>query len=127
MVCFEVEIAVPLSQRHDSNNVFLQRIDHLRKHYNGDPLQSFVKQNYRHLRFAFCDEDAVGFLRDVPHATICVQIKFIRTDILLYSNYKYTGTSSVPPKQLLLKKVYWMASSLERWYQPTQSFQKLGI
>lgn len=119
MVCFEIEIAFPLSWRDDSNNVFLHRIEHLRKHYNGDALQTSLKETYQHLTFAFCDEDAVGFLRDVPHPTICVQIKFLRTDVALYSNYKYTGRKVVPPKAPLLKKVYWMASSLERWYRPT--------
>ncbi len=115
MVCFDVEIAYPISSRFQTNQTFERRIEHLRKHHRGDPLSQSFQGNLKHIRLAFCDEDAVAFLRDVPQPTFCVSIKLLRSDLLLYSNFKYTTTWVKPPRHPLLKKIYWTASSLEKW------------
>lgn len=122
MVCFEIEIAYPLT-REKSNVVYERRISHLRKHYCADPLHSERNGEFQHETFAVCDEDAVGFLRDLPIPTFCVKIKILRTDIFLYTHYKYTGIYVYPPKHILCKKVYWQASSLQKYYTciPTTS------
>lgn len=117
MVCFEVEIAYPLIAREDSNLTFLERIYHLSKHYRADAISTSRNGSFLHLTFAICNEDASGFLRDLPFPTFCVKIRILRSDNLLYSNYKYTGIYVYPPKLLLLKQVYWQASSLQKYYQ----------
>ena len=115
MVCFDVEIAYPVSERHQNNVVFEQRIEHLRKLHRGDILSKKFEGNLQHQRFSFCNEDAFAFLRDVPQPTFCVSIKLLRSDLYLYKNYKYTKQCVKPPKHLLLKKIFWTASSLEKW------------
>jgi hypothetical protein len=128
MVCLELEIAFPIPPRYASEQTYLQRIDHLRKHYNADFIAKHYKGDFVHALFAVCDEEAAGFLRDLPAPTFCVKISYLRNDTVLYTNYKYTGLYTPAPKILILKKIYWLASSLEKW-QPKfpQSFQKLGI
>jgi hypothetical protein len=115
MVCFIVEIAYPFVERHQNHLVFEQRIEHLRKLHCGDRLSKTLQNGFQHQRFSFCDEDTFAFLRDVPEPTFCVSIKLLRSDLYLYSNYKYTSKSIKPPKHLLLKKIFWTASSLEKW------------
>jgi len=115
MVCFDIEIAYPVSERRQTNQTYERRIEHLRHHYRADPLSQEFYGAYKHLRFALCDEDAVSFLRDVPQPTFCVSIKLLRSDSFLYSNGKYTKRWIKAPKHLLLKKIYWTASSLEKW------------
>jgi hypothetical protein len=122
MVCFDIVLAYPLSPRHASNEVFAQRIEHLRKHYGADSLGEAYQGNLKLTRFAVCDEDAIAFLRDVPHPTFCVSIFLLRTTTPLYTNYKATGHYIKPPQHLLLKKVYWTASKLEKW-QPIQTIE----
>lgn len=118
MVCFDIEIACPVSERNQTNQTYERRIEHLRRHYRGDPLSHRFEGSLKILRFALCDEDAIAFLRDVPQPTFCVSIKILRTNVYLYTNRKYTKQSCVPPKHLLLKKMFWTASSLEKW-QPS--------
>lgn len=118
MVCFEIMLAYPVSERKRNNVVFDTRMEHLRKHYRADSLGETYDKNMKYTIYAVCDEDAVAFLRDVPNPTFCVSIKILRTDAVLYSNYKFTGKYIQPPHHLLLKKVYWRAAQLQKW-QPT--------
>ena len=118
MVCFDIVLAYPLSSRHRANEVFDQRLEHLRKHYRADSLGELYEGGLKLTRFAICDEDAVAFLRDVPNPTFCISITLLRSDTLLYSNYKATGQSIRPPQHLLLKQVYWTAAKLEKWQPP---------
>ena len=123
MVCFEVEIAYPLAKE-KSNVVYEGRINHLRKHYCADPLRSVYKDDFKHETFAICDEDAVGFLRDLPFPTFCVKVGILRNDTLLYANFKYTGIYVYPPRLPLFKKVYWQASSLQKYYTSISTTSK---
>jgi hypothetical protein len=120
MVCFDIVLAYPISPREASNQVFAQRIEHLRKHYRADSLGELYQGGLKLTRFAICDEDAIAFLRDVPNPTFCLSIALLRTDTLLYSNYKVTGQTRKPPQDSLLKQVYWTASKLEKW-QPVKN------
>ena len=115
MVCFDIEIAYPISERYQTNRTYERRIEHLRDHYRGDLLSQRFEGNLKLVRFALCDEDGVAFLRDLPQPTFCVSIKVLRTDVYLYTNYKHTKQVCTPPKHLLLKKIFWTASSLEKW------------
>lgn len=115
MVCFTITIAYPLSSRERNNLVYEQRLEHLRKHYSADAIGQSYEGNEKYMTFALCDEDAVAFLRDLPQPTICISIRILRSDLLLYSNYTRTGTFVQPPRHLLLKKVYWRASQLQKW------------
>jgi hypothetical protein len=116
MVCFEIEIAYPIQKRQHSNTTYQKRIQHLQKHYCADPVAIKHNESFQHFTFAICDEDAVGFLRDLPFPTFCVKVAILRTNVLLYSNYKYTGVYVYPPRNQLLKRVYWQASSLQKYY-----------
>lgn len=115
MVCFTITIAYPLSAREKNNMVYEQRLEHLRKHYRADSISQRYEGNEKHVTFALCDEDAIAFLRDLPQPTACVSVGIMRTDIVLYSNYKRTGVFVQPPHNLLLKKVYWRAAQLQKW------------
>ena len=117
MVCFEIMMAYPLSNRKQNNAAFDTRMEHLRKHYRADSLGETHHNGYKYVIYAMCDEDAIAFLRDVPYPTVCVSIKILRSDILLYSNYKITRKYVEPPHHLLLKKVYWRASQLQKWHK----------
>ena len=115
MVCFELLIAYPLRSWEYSNTVFEQRIRHLRRHYNADEKNCFVVGGTRYLLLTVCNEDAIDFLRDVPEPVYCLWIRIRNQPNYMYANYKATGKWIVPPKELLLKRVYWTASSLEKW------------
>ena len=116
MVCFDITLAYTSSQNYRTRVTQERRLEHLRKHYNADSIGTPLEKNgilYR--RFALCDEDAVGFLRDIPEPVYCIQIKILRTESLFYSFWKATNIAVTPPrKHKLLKDVYWSASQLER-------------
>ena len=115
MVCFQITIAYPLQRRYQTNILQEQKINHMIKYHNGDYLDEEQVDNEMHIRVAICDEDAVGFLRDIPGGTYCLQIKVLRNNTLLYSFWKVTHVEVAPPRyDPLLKKVYWSASQLER-------------
>ncbi len=124
MVCFDIVIGYPVSSRWESNRAFDARIEHLRKHYRADGLGEAYEGDLKLVRLALCDEDAVAFLRDVPNPTFCLSIAILRTNTLLYTNYKVTGQYTKPPQHPLLKQVYWTASKLQKW-QPEKKVDNL--
>lgn len=115
MVCFDITFAYPLQQKTSGNLLQAKRLEQLRKYFNADTLGSGTHLGEKTVRFAVCDFDAVALLRDIPEPIYCLEIKILRTDIVLYSNKKKTGIAIIPPRDsLVLKKVYWNASQLER-------------
>ena len=114
MVCFEVLLAYPYSPRDVINTMNEKKLEYLRKVHLADYIGTYIENNTVYLQLAICDDDAVSLLRDVPPSVYCVWIKFLRSEIFLYSNKKVTGTSVIPPRLHLLKKIYWSASQLER-------------
>lgn len=121
MVCFDIEIAYPLSSRDNVNTAFGQHLEHLRKHYRACVLEEIINGKYRHLRYSLCDEDAIGFLHDLPSPTICIKIRILYKEIDLYSNFKATHKWLPPPKTPELKKVYWGACQLEKYQAKTHA------
>lgn len=124
MVCFDILLAVPIQTKRQTLGNCL-RLDHIRKHYSADSLGFQTIGRYMFFRLAVCDTDAVGVLRDLPCPFFCVWVKFLRSDTLLYSYTKATGSRIVPPRDSkLLKDMYWSAAKLERCYsiskQPLQ-------
>jgi hypothetical protein len=115
MVCFDIEIAYPLSKRENVNRAFAQHLENMRKQYRACVLEEIINGKHRQLRYSICDEDAVGFLRDLPIPTICIKIRILHKDIDLYSNFKATHVWIPPPKTSELKKVYWGACHLEKY------------
>lgn len=115
MVCFEILIAFPLSYERKRDMLQQNRLEHLRKYHNADIVGKENKDGIQYVRYAVCDSDAVGLLRDIPEPMYCVRIKILRTNSILYSFYKVTQTKSLPPRDsFLFKEVYWNASQLER-------------
>jgi hypothetical protein len=115
MVCFDITLAYPTLQSYKATLTQEQRLEHLRKHYNADTLGTSRENGIVYVRFAVCDEDAVGLLRDIPHPVYCIQIKILRRNSLLYSFWKVTNIEVIPPRNhKVLKDVYWSASQLER-------------
>lgn len=92
------------------------------KYHNGDFITSKNVNNEVYVTFTICNEDAVGFLRDIPSTSYVLEIKDKYKGSLFYSFWKATGTAVRPPRyDLLLKKVYWSASQLERRWKPPSS------
>lgn len=116
MVCFEIRIAYPQSKRNVINQMNERRLEHIRKLYNADAYDQGIEDNVCSVRLTACDMDAAGILRDIPPEMYCVWVKILRTDIFLYSFYKVTQKKVIPPRDPLLKQVYWAASQLEPRY-----------
>jgi hypothetical protein len=115
MVCFDITLAYPSDTPYKARGTQEKHLEHLRRNHNADSLGSSKEDGFVYTRFAVCDEDAVGLLRDIPHPVYCVSIKILRTDIVLYSCWKVTQQYVIPPRKCtLLKDVYWSASQLER-------------
>lgn len=127
MVCFDILVAYPYAERYVQNTMNEKQLEHLRRHYNADFLGGWIDGGIQFFELALCDRDAIGFLRDVPSSVYCVSVKILRTDTFLYSFYKATGMEVKPPRNPLLKEVYWAASQLERRRQDPHKIQKLGI
>jgi hypothetical protein len=127
MVCFDITLAYPLQEQKATQH-FLQkrRLEHLRKYFNADILGTTTQAGEVIIRFAVCDFDAASLLRDIPEPMYCVQIKILREETLLYSNFKKTGTKVIPPRySSVLKEVYWNASQLERRVRPSEKADTL--
>lgn len=124
MTCFDILFAFPVSgERQNVGNRI--RLEHLRKYYSADEIQAYNKNGFTFLRYAVCDRDAVGFLRDVPFPVFCVWIKFLRNDSFFYSCFKATRSYVTPPRfPKVLKDVYWAASQLEKGHFQTGVLQK---
>lgn len=114
MVCFTIEFAQPVMKLERQRVSQEMRLQHMSKHYNAGPLQGYEKDGIEYIRFAVCDYEAVDLLRDIPDPMTCVSVKLQRNDVYLYKNYKVVKEECPPPRDSLLKKVYWMASKLER-------------
>jgi hypothetical protein len=114
MVCFDITFACKVHSRTSANDVNDVRFQHLCKHYDADLVSTITEDRIQLSRVIACDEDAVSILHDVPSPMYCVSIKVYRSDSILYQNAKVTHQKSIPPRDTLLKRVYWTASSLER-------------
>lgn len=91
-----------------------KKIAQLRKSYNADICKQKTAEEQTVFKILVCNEDAVGFLRDLPSPVFCLRVSLLHEKILLYSNYKQTHEKTIPPREFLLKQVYWSASQLER-------------
>ena len=114
MVCFDITFACNVHSKSSANDVNDVRFQHLCKHYNTDLVSTITDDRIQLSRVIACDEDAVSILHDVPSPMYCVSVKIHRSEMYLYQNAKVTHTKTIPPRDALLKDVYWMASSLER-------------
>ncbi len=124
MVCFQIHLAFRLEKRDVINESNVHRFHHLAKHYLGTISSIIYDGSYCQSTILLCDEDAVAFLRDLPPPVFVTSIQILRSPVCLYSFYKWTKKQIRPPKNLLLKQVYWMASSLESRHS---NFQREGI
>jgi hypothetical protein len=110
MVCFELEVSLILHQR--SNEAALDRqIQHLVRHCNAD-LRNFTQTvGAMDYSIRVCDQSAASLLRDFPTPFNVKKITLMRTGEILYLHRKH----SMPPRIPLLKDIYWLAKSTERW------------
>jgi hypothetical protein len=88
-------------------------MDHLFKHSNADCLEKMKTERYAVYRVSVCDMDAYTLLRYSPEGMSCLWVRFLHSKDLLYSNTKASKVWVRPPRDLLLKRVYWAASKLE--------------
>lgn len=114
MVCFTIQFAQPVIQSERQRVSQEMRIQHLCKHYNASLYKGYEQDGIEYLSVAVCDYEAVDLLRDIPDPITCLSVKLHRQDVYLYKNYKVIKEECIPPRDLFLKKVYWMASKLER-------------
>ena len=115
MVCFQVKLIHALSKRRLRNLMVDQKLEHLFHHRSASLLEiKYIPHKKQSIYTVLvCDEDAVALLRDMPPKILCLSIRLQKTNTLLYSNYKLTREWSRPPRDPLMKDVYWMASKLE--------------
>lgn len=119
MVCFVVDILVPYHQR-ESNNIALdRRIGHIARHTNSSIWASKLYEDQKYYQFRVCDEDAITLLRDLPTPFSVLKIDYLQSgeNLFTYRNHKS------PPHIPLLKQVYWLAKSTERWKLPIWNVQ----
>lgn len=114
MVCFHIVLAYPEEKRNVINVLNEKRIKHLCRSYNADLFDQYTSKGVRYIYLAACDADAVCILRDVPPSIYCVFITILRSNTLVYTHSKLTKERTTPPRDLLLKRVYWTASQLEK-------------
>lgn len=111
MVCFEVKVVVPKSGRVMNNEVIQRKIGHLARHCNADYKKTQETENNYYYTIRLCDEDAVTLLRDLPTPFHVERISILRTNEILYIYRRHIS----PPHYYLLKEIYWLAKSTERW------------
>ncbi len=120
MPCYTLVLQHPYQSRAISNVMLCHRLEHLASHACAD-LQEISKQETTlQFRITACDEDVITILRDVPAPMTCIEVRNTHTKELLYSNRKVTKVWTRPPRELLLKRIYWQASKLEQRNQCPQ-------
>jgi hypothetical protein len=112
MVCFKLEIAVPKMKRQCNNIALESRMKHLLKHYNADYSKLKETAEFTHYKVLVCDEETVSLLRDFPQPFGVTTITLLRTGENLYTFKQHHQ----PPPNPLLRDVYWMAKSTEKWW-----------
>lgn len=111
MVCFVIELSVGKSEREMNNEAIQRRILHLARHCNADIQKTNETSTRFYYRVQLCDADAVSLLRDMPQPFHVQQITLLHSKQVLYVYRKH----ETPPPIPLLKSVYWLAKSTERW------------
>lgn len=117
MVCFTILLSYPCSERAVQNTMNEKKLEYLRRHHKADFVGAWIDGGIQFFQIVACGEDAVSILRDVPSSIHCISVNILRSETLLYSYSKVTHQRTIPPHDLLLKKVYWAASQLERRHQ----------
>jgi hypothetical protein len=116
MVCFHILLAYPVNPKESANQVFFKQLAHLCKGLNADLTYWYETNDVIYIRVAVCDTEAVTLLRDIPSPVYCVSVSLSQKNQPLYKFYKVLQEEVRPPRDLLLKRVYWTASQLEpRW------------
>ena len=111
MVCFVIELVLPLSKKPSNDVVIQRRFEHLIHHLNAESEKIKETDELRHYIVRLCDEDAITLLRDMPLPFNVVSILIQRTGEFLYQHRRHHS----PPQIPLYKSVYWLAKSTERW------------
>lgn len=110
MVCFEVEISLAIRDR-ASPAALESRVHHLAHHCNADLKRVSQTENTIEYSLRLCDEDAKTLLRDFPTPFNVKKIILLHPGSILYLHRNHHE----PPRIPLLKDVYWLAKSTERW------------
>lgn len=114
MVCFVLHITQPLKDRECSNVALERRIQHLARHCNAHLSASIEVGRTKEYEVKVCDEDTVAFLRDFPIPFAVNKIDVLHSKYNLYTHRQHHS----PPQIPLLKDIYWLAKSTERWHTP---------
>jgi len=110
MVCFEIEITVAIPHRANQEAIE-RRVQHLARHCNADIHKICQTNEAIDYKFRLCDGDGKTLLRDFPTPFNVKQITILRPETVLYLHRNHQE----PPRVPLLKDVYWLAKSTERW------------
>lgn len=113
MVCFEIVLSYQLGKRRVRNLMIHQQLKHLFFHRSASIVETDYSPQFILYTVLVCDGDAIALLRDMPQKILCLRVSLHATSELLYSNVKKTRVFCPPPRDPLLKDVYWMASKLE--------------
>jgi hypothetical protein len=110
MVCFALDIVVAIP-RGGNMGAVERRVEHLVRHCDADQTKQVLSDNSISYSIRVCDESTVALLRDLPQPFNVSKIDLLATGENLYTYRKHHE----PPRIPLLKDVYWLAKSTERW------------
>ena len=110
MVCFEVEISLLVPDK-GIPAALDRRVQHLARHCNADLRKVCQTASCIDYYLRLCDEDAKTLLRDFPTPFNVKKITLLHPGGVLYLHRNHHS----PPRIPLLKDVYWLAKSTERW------------
>jgi hypothetical protein len=114
MVCFSVHILIPEPGRESNRIALEQRIQYIVKQCTGQVYKILSLENQQYYEIRTCDEDTVSLLRDLPTPFTVVKVDYLQSGENLYTYRKHCS----PPRIHLLKQIYWLAKSTERWRLP---------
>jgi hypothetical protein len=114
MVCFSIQIFIPQQQRESNNAVIHQKVKQICKYMNAEIMKEEQQSTLKFYEIRACDNDTVGLLRDLPTPFAVGRIDFLHFNTNLYLHRKHHA----PPRIPLLKDIYWLAKSTERWKLP---------
>lgn len=114
MVCFSLQIFIPQQKRQFNNAAIERRVKHTIHHMNAQIYKEDEQNGMKFYEVRICDEDTVGLLRDLPlpFAVGRIDMPHYNANLYLYKHHH------APPRVPLLKDIYWLAKSTERWKLP---------
>ena len=109
MVCFELEIICQIP-KNGNQAAIERRVEYILRHCNAESQRKESSNTTISYVIRVCDDGAVGILRDLPTPFNVTYINILSGgNLYTYRNHRE------PPRIRVLKDIYWLAKSTERW------------